>query len=162
MSRAFKFLGAGAVGTLTGFTWPTPGVWVDVHGPLDPCRNGIHVCRPHELAHWLHDELWELEVEGEEVEAVDCFVVRRARLVRRVAGWDPAGTERFATACIERAAPAAAADILADARDAARAGFPAVAAYAAALAVARATGDLEATYAAERAWQSAWIARELL
>lgn len=162
MRRAFKFLACGGVSTLTGFTWPPPGTWVAVEGSLDPCRNGIHVCRPHELAHWLHDELWELEIDGDETAGVDCLVVRRARLVRRIAGWDPAGSERFATACIDHASPIAAGDVLADARDAAHAGYPAVAAYVAALAVARAGTDVEQRYADERAWQSHWIARELL
>ena len=162
MKRAFKFLGTGAIGTLTGFVWPAPGTWVTVEGALDPCRNGIHVVRTHELAHWLHDELWELEIDGDELAGVGCLVVRRARLVRRVDGWDPAGSERFATACIEHARTIAATDVLADAQDAAHGGYPAVAAYVAALAVARSGTDVEQRYAEERAWQSAWIGRELL
>jgi hypothetical protein len=160
--RAFKFLGRGAVGTFTGFAWPAPGAWVAVEGPLDPCRNGIHVCRSHELAHWLHEELWELEVDGEELAGVDCLIVRRACLVRRVAGWDAAGAERFALACLDHAALGAGGDAVAEGRQAADAGYPAVAAYQAALAVARVAGDVEQAYANERAWQSDWIGRELL
>ncbi len=159
--RAYKFLGKGAVGTFTGFAWPAPGAWVSVEGALDACRNGIHVCRPHELAHWLHEELWELEVEGEQLDATDCLVVRRARLVRLVTAWDAEGAARFARACIEHAEGSAGAD-LADAREAAGAGYPAIAAYIAALAVARAGADAERAYADERTWQSTWIERELL
>lgn len=159
--RAYKFLAKGAVGTFTGFAWPAPGAWVDVGGPLDPCRNGIHVCRPHELAHWLHEELWELEVDGEQLDATDCLVVRRARLVRIITGWDAAGAERFARACIEHAEAAGGAD-LDDATAALQGGYPAVAAYVAALAAARAGDDVHRAYADERAWQSSWIGRELL
>jgi hypothetical protein len=160
--RAFKFTGRGAVGTFTGFTWPAPGAWVDVDGPLDPCRNGIHVCRPHELAHWLHEELWELDVDGDRIDGTDCLVVQRACLVRRVASWDSGGAERFARACIEHAEATTGSGPLTDARDAAEAGYLAIAAYVAALAVARTGADLEQAYAAERTWQSSWIERELL
>jgi hypothetical protein len=163
--RAFKFLGQGAIGTFTGFVWPAPGAWVDVTGPLDPCRNGFHVCHAHELAHWLHEELWELDVDGDQLAGTDCFVVRRARLVRQVAAWDAAGTVRFAHACIEHADQSGAAgDALAEARGAADGGYPAIAAYIAALAVGRIgpAAELEQGYARERTWQSDWIAREML
>jgi hypothetical protein len=161
--RAFKFLGHGAIGTFTGFVWPAPGAWVDVAGTLDPCRNGIHVCHAHELAHWLHEELWELDVDGDQLAGIDCFVVRRARLVRHVAAWDAAGTERFAQACIEHARQSgAAADAVAEALAAAGGGYPAIAACVAALAVARTEAELEQGYARERTWQSGWIAREML
>jgi len=68
---------------------------------------------------------------------------------------------RFAAACIDhaRAQPGAEAALLADAADALHGGYPAVAAYAAAVAVAH---DDEAAYAAERRRQSAWIVRELV
>jgi hypothetical protein len=161
--RAFKFLGRGAIGTFTGFVWPAPGAWVDVAGPLDPCRNGIHVCHAHELAHWLHEELWELDVDGDQLAGIDCFVVSRARLVRRVSAWNAAGTERFAQACIQHAQDSnAAPDAVAEARAAAGGGYPAIAAYVAAVAVARTGADLENAYARERTWQSDWIAREML
>ncbi len=59
---------------------------------------------PFDLAHWLHEELWEVESEGDRVEGIDCFVVRRARLVRRIDVWNAGGAARFAEACIEHAA----------------------------------------------------------
>jgi hypothetical protein len=55
------------------------------------------------------------------------------------------------------AAPRASAELLEDARAAVQYGYPAMAAFNAALAVACSTDDVEAAYAAERAWQSAWI-----
>jgi len=51
---------------------------------------------------------------------------------------------------------------VADAFAAAQDGFPAVAAYTAALVVSRLAPDPEAAYARERAWQSTWIAHELI
>src|SRR5258706_12110985 len=59
---------------------------------------------PFDLAHWLHEELWEVESEGDRVEGIDCFVVRRPRLVRRIDVWNAGGPARFAEACIGHAA----------------------------------------------------------
>lgn len=162
---AYKFLAASATGPLSRFAWPAPGVWVEAAGPLVPCKVGIHVCRPHELAHWIHDELWELETEGDELEGIDCLIVRRARLVRRIDAWNNGGQLRFANACVAHARELAGdqmAELVADAAGAAESGFPAVAAYTAALVVARLAPDPEAAYARERVWQSAWIASDVI
>jgi len=177
--RTYKFLAAGATGPLTGFRWPAPrpeapGAWVQAEGPLRLCANGTHVCRAGELAHWIHDELWETEIDGEQLEGIDCLVVRRARLVRPVSGWLDEGAARFAEASAHHAAELAAgapaeravmARALAeDALSAAREGFVSVSAFASALAVARlgAPGEQDDLYRRERAWQSAWIARVML
>jgi hypothetical protein len=70
---------------------------------------------------------------------------------------------RFAHACIEHAHQSgAAAEALAEAQGAADGGYPAIAAYIAAVAVGRIGTELEQAYARERTWQSAWIAREML
>ncbi|HEX3770863.1 MAG TPA: hypothetical protein VHV30_08375 [Polyangiaceae bacterium] len=172
--KAHKFLAAGAVGPISGFAWPA-GAWVEAEGPLAPCSRGIHVCRPGDLAHWIHDdELWELEVDGEPIEGLDCLVVARARLVRPIEGWRPDGGRRFAAACVAHAAsltsappaagPVEARELLDDARFMVGEGYVALAAYTAALAVSRAElgADSEAVYRAERAWQSAWIGEEIL
>jgi hypothetical protein len=168
---AYKFLAAGAIGPLSRVAWPAAGTWLDT-GDVIVGRRGAHLCRADQLAHWLHDELWAVETDGPGTAAPDCFVVARARLVTRIAGWNADGAARFVRACIDHAreaSPAAAAAaaeaegadaaLLADARDALAYGYPAIAAYNAALAVAR---DDEARYAAERAWQSAWLANDLL
>lgn len=152
----FKFLAAGAIGPLSRVAWPAPGQWLVTDGPLQAGRRGAHVCRAEDLAHWLHDELWKIEVAGEHLAAPDCVVVERARLIERVAGWD---ANRFAAACIARARETTDGPYLADADECLRYGYPAIAAYNAALALAN--GD-EAAYAAARAWQSAWIVNELL
>ena len=175
----YKFLAKGGLGPLSGFAWPVPqdglgglpGAWVEVTGPLAPCVRGVHVCRSVDLAHWIHDELWEIEADGEPLDGLDCLVVPRARLVHRVDAWSNGGGQRFAEACIEHAeagAPAPLAEalraLLDDARLMAANGYLALASFTAAVAVARsdADGSREGGYRRERAWQSAWIADELL
>ena len=171
--RTHKFLAAGALGPLSGFAWPmpsgaAPGAWVEVEGPLAPCARGIHVCQPLDLAHWIHDELWELEADGKQTAGLDCLVVQRARLVRRIDAWADAGP-RFAEACVEHAAarigftelePVTA--LMSDARYMATHGYVAMSAFTAALALSRLPAVGSSAYRRERAWQSGWLVTELL
>jgi hypothetical protein len=170
---AFKFLAHGARSPMTDFAW-IPGAWVEVEGELAPCARGIHVLRPRDTAHWIHDELWRIEHEGEAIDGIDCVVVRRARLAEPVLAWREGGAVRFARACHDRLR-----DLLARVGDVPEAWAiekhrwaasvhvdklnPAMAAYNAATGFARA--PLGATpqerFRAERAWQSAWLEREL-
>ena len=162
MMQAYKFLARGAVGPFSGLAWPD--TWIEADGPLAACVRGIHVCRPDDLAHWLHDELWEVEADGDQTSGLDCLVVRRARLVRKIDAWSD-GAGRFAEASIAHAAEVTGGqqrELLEDATAATTQGYVAVAAYAAALAVSRAGGDPNDAYAKERTWQSRWIARNLV
>ncbi len=172
---AYKFLAHGAVSPISRFVWPVPvssaaGAWVEASGTLAPCASGVHVCRATELAHWLNDELWELETGGDSLHAFDCMVVRRARLLGRIDAWTDGGAARFAGACIARAqtllegaAAPASLELIDDARQAASAGYIRVSAYASALAVARrGQQDVESSFRQERAWQSQWIAGAFL
>ena len=89
--RAFKFLDYDGGTAISGFRWPRPdghgpGPWVEATA-VRPCRAGIHACRPGELAYWLHQELWEIELDGDIVEADRKVVARRGRLVRHVSEW---------------------------------------------------------------------------
>ena len=73
----------------------------------------------------------------------------------------------FTAACAEHALGSAgrleaAHELVNDSKLAAAAGYIAVSAYCAALAVAKTSRDAEQAYRLERAWQGAWIARELL
>ncbi len=168
-----KFLATSARGPLSGFAWPAPrsgapGAWVEVEGPLLPCARGVHACRPSDLAHWIHDELWELEVGGEQTAGLDCVVVQRARLVRRIPAWGERA-QQFAEACVAHAAaqvePAhfdIVGGLLDDARLMATSGYVALSAFTAAVAVSRVPAADSSAYRQERAWQSAWIASELL
>lgn len=173
---AYKFLASGGIGLLSRVAWPlprgaAPGAWVEAEGPLAPCRTGVHVCRTFELAHWLSDELWEVEIGGEQLEGIDCLIARRARLVRPITAWRVGGAERFAAACAARAAALTAgaqnteaSQLADDAVEVVAEGYPAVSAYCAARAVARLHRgeDAARAYARERVWQSEWIARELI
>lgn len=174
---ALKFLARGAVGPISRFAWPRPrdderpGAWVEIDAPPVPCQRGIHAVRASELAHWLHDELWLVELGGEVRPGVDALVATRGRLVREVTGWSFGGALRFAHAAYDHAAAILGAT---PARDAERClaaaartlahGDVALTAFCAALAVARGAGvdrfD-QAAYDAERQWQSTSIARDL-
>ena len=171
-----KFLAKGGRGPLSGFVWPVPqgagpGAWVEVEGPLAVCARGVHVCRAHDLAHWIHDELWETEADGDRLVGVDSLVVQRARLVRRIDAWSGEGAHAFAQACVDHAVantgpqePTEVRELLGDARSMVEGRHVAIAAFTAALAVSRAATPPggEHAYRAERAWQSAWIVDHLL
>jgi hypothetical protein len=169
-----KFLAAEGRGPFSGHAWPlpmgdAPGEWVAVEGALAQCTRGVHVCRDVDLAHWIHDELWEVEVEGDALEGIDCLIVPRARLVRRTDAWAD-GSRRFAQACIEHAAsevgPLATGslfELLEDGRSMLANGYVALTAYTAAVAVGRRTmDDPTAGFRRERAWQSGWITEHVV
>jgi hypothetical protein len=106
---AYKFLRAGQIGPFSGTEWPRHGE-VEATGPLLPCRNGVHACRIDDLAYWLDDELWEVELLGEIVEERLKLLAQRGRLVRPLDSWN-AGTRRtFAEWCLQRVAVHAAAE----------------------------------------------------
>jgi len=168
----YKFMARGATAPFSGARWPepaggAPGAWVEAVGTLEQCRCGAHVCRPVDLAHWLHDELWETEVDGDRLDGIDCLVVRRARLVRRIDAWHQGGAARFAEACAQHAAEltGGGADVrgfIDDAALSAQYGYTAVAAHACAMAAARLGDDEEQAYRRERLWQADWIVRRVL
>jgi hypothetical protein len=90
--RAYKFLDRHNRAVFSGFRWPVPdsadslGAWVET-GPVEPCRQGIHGCRPADLGFWLNEELWEIELDGDVVEAETKVIARRGRLRRPIAEW---------------------------------------------------------------------------
>jgi len=146
---AHKFMRSGARSLFAQRRWPLPAeggeaAWLEATpGPLVACRNGLHACRAEDLAFWIADELWEVELE-EWISAPDALVARRARLSRRIERWDAVEVRaQFADACVARAAAGCAragvpaepraAQYLAQAEGFARAANHAVAAYAAAL-----------------------------
>lgn len=105
MTTLLKALRTGRRAThVDGFTWPEPGMWLEVEGPLVPCRNGLHVATPAQVLDWLSDELWLVEVDGETLDAGDKTVARRARLVRQLP-WDEQVAREFAADCAERVLP---------------------------------------------------------
>jgi hypothetical protein len=171
---AFKFLARRAVGPLSGHRWEMPdgaraGGWLEVEGPLVPCRTGVHACRASELAHWLHDELWLVELGEPVTRGIDALVARRGRLLAEVTAWSAGGASRFAAAAHDHAAervvtfPAPSVDArrcLEAVEHFCTQGDVAMSAYCAAMAVARLVGVTQFDQQAfdlERRWQSSWI-----
>jgi hypothetical protein len=153
---------------------PEPGAWVEAGPSLELCRSGVHACQADELAHWLHEELWIIELDGETRHGVDCVVAQRGRLVQKVEAWTSGGAARFATAARDHAAelvsaaPEAARDRLtqyvADCSWHLPHGSTALAAFCAAMAVAWLHGGTrfdQETYWRERVWQSRFIVDDL-
>jgi hypothetical protein len=106
--RAYKFLMSGGVGPFSRYAWPLPradrpGAWVVAGGGPILCHTAIHACRVSDLQWWLQDELWEAELDGDLSAGRHKVMAPRARLVRRVEGWDAACGERFGDACAFRA-----------------------------------------------------------
>ena len=176
---AFKFLARGALGPISGFAWPQPkvgrpGRWIESAQPLRPCKSGIHACSAPELAHWLHDELWIVELDGRLVEGVDSVVAERGRLTKHVEAWAGGGAARFARAARDHAAELVTTAqkelqplllrCIADASAHLPRGSTGLAAYCAALTVARLESGMrfdELAYRRERAWQSSFIIKDL-
>lgn len=99
--RFYKFLRRGGFAPFSGLAWPV-GEWVKADGRLEPCVNGIHVCRFGDLPYWLSDELWEVDVAGDRVPDAQKLVVTRARLRERVAGWPKPIARALANDCVWR------------------------------------------------------------
>lgn len=157
---AYKFLGEGAVGLYSGFTWPI-GEWVEVTEPLEPSRRGIHACRLGDLPHWLDAELWTVELEGEVLESERTIVASRGRLLERVPGWDAQAMRDFVVACLARGngLPGLAEDAAEWDYDPPSAAF--MPAHAIGLEAARAGRDYWSAFFAERVWQASWLAERL-
>jgi hypothetical protein len=79
----------------------TVGRWRSVRGDLVPCERGLHLCRPQDLLYWIGPVIWEVEVEGEVIEAGDKVVARKARIVRKVEAWNERTARLFAADCAE-------------------------------------------------------------
>ena len=163
--KAYKFLTDDGRGVFSGIAWPlpngSPGAWVEAE--VDPCRSGIHACRTDDLSYWLAPALYEIELDGEIVEAGMKVIAPRGRLVRHIDAWDDETREEYSRMCIARAAELAAEAPEVVARWAPRpqasAAGPALMGFIAAR-MAEAISGVDA-YVAERSRQSAWLA-ELL
>ena len=102
---AYKFLRRDGTSVFTGFHWPlpdgAPGAWVDA--PVEPCRSGIHACRPADLPHWIGRTLYEVELAGDIVEERTKLVAPRARLLRPVNSWNDSVRDEYTRMCADRA-----------------------------------------------------------
>jgi hypothetical protein len=105
---AYKFLCRGGVGPFSRYAWPlprggAPGAWVFASADAVLCHSAVHACRVRDLPWWLQDELWEAELQGDVTAGRHKVMAPRARLLRRIGGWDAACAQRFADACAGRA-----------------------------------------------------------
>ncbi len=102
----YKFLRSDGTSLFTGFRWPLPeagepGSWVE--SGIDPCRSGIHACRPADLPPWIGEILYEVELAGEIVELTSKVVAARGRLLRRIEAWDDRLRDAYTRMCADRA-----------------------------------------------------------
>jgi hypothetical protein len=103
---AHKFLHRDGTTVFTRFRWPLPGgepgSWVEA--TVDPCRSGVHACRPSDLPYWVgRDALYEIELDGEITPMRTKVVASRARLLGRVEAWDDALRDAYTRMCADRA-----------------------------------------------------------
>jgi hypothetical protein len=102
---AYKFLRPDATSPFTRFRWPLPdggpGPWIEAR--VDPCRSGIHACRPEDLPLWLGRVLYEIELGGEILAEPTKLVASRARLLRRIDAWDDELRDTYTRMCADRA-----------------------------------------------------------
>jgi hypothetical protein len=105
---AFKFLRTGAIGPFTRFRWHR-NEWVEAHRAQE--GYGVHACRGSDLAWWISDELWRVELDGPMYERETQLEARRGRLLDRVEAWDAAARAEFGLACVFQARDVAAASL---------------------------------------------------
>jgi hypothetical protein len=102
---AYKFLRPDGTSVFTGFSWPLPnggpGPWVEA--TVDPCRSGIHACRPEHLPLWAGQVLYEVELDGEIADDRTKLTAGRARLIRRIDAWEEEVRDRYTRMCADRA-----------------------------------------------------------
>jgi hypothetical protein len=101
--NAYKFFESGRVAPFSHLVWPLDE-WVQIEGPVEACRRGVHACRAGDLSYWIADELWVVELGGEVVHDERKLVAERGRLVRPVATWDDDARREYAGACARRVA----------------------------------------------------------
>jgi len=93
--RAYAFLGTGATSYLTGAVWPAPGEWLE-------SADRIRACSAEDLAWWLDDELWEVELEGDVRRVGRALTATRGRLVARLEGWSGDIAAELVEVCARR------------------------------------------------------------
>lgn len=106
--RAYAFLGAGATAYLTGLRWPSPGTWVERDD------DAIRACGPDDLAWWLDEELWEVELDGRVTNLGRALTASRGRLLHRIEAWTDDVASELVLVCARRVRDRAA-EALADA-----------------------------------------------
>jgi hypothetical protein len=103
--KAYKVLRPDGTGVFTAFRWPRPdgrpGEWV--RSDPEPCRSGIHACKPSQLPLWIGRSLYEIELAGEIVDDATKLVASQGRLLRRIDAWDDQAYGAYTRMCADRA-----------------------------------------------------------
>jgi hypothetical protein len=161
---AYKFLTADGASVFTRFAWPrpngAPGDWVSA--VVEPCRSGVHACRPSDLPYWAGHVLYEIELVGEVVEARTKLVAPRGRLLSRIPAWEDGVRDAYTRMCADRAhelARGASLERWDEVIEPSVPEGPALLGFAAAR-IAEEISGREA-YAAERQRQADWLAERL-
>lgn len=106
--QVYKFLARGRRHPFTTVPFPAPGEWVEAGDQCADGPDGVRIATAAHLAHWVNDELWRVEAEGEIVVESFSSSAARARLVAQVDEWDETTGRAFAAACAWRARDAVA------------------------------------------------------
>jgi hypothetical protein len=108
--EVYKFLNGREATHVPGYRYRF-GVWREVSGPLVPCVNGLHLLRPEHLSRWCARDLFVAEYAyppdaGENwIEQPDKIVVRKARIVEHLKGWNERTARLAATDFAEAVLP---------------------------------------------------------
>lgn len=94
---AYKFLNGREATHVPGFRYHLRRWTPPVEGDLVPCLNGYHLLRAEHVARWIARDLFVAEWDGEMIVSRDKLVVRRARIVEHLRGWNER-TARLAAA----------------------------------------------------------------
>jgi hypothetical protein len=87
---AYKFLSVDRTARFSQVRWPWPaadGDWVSAAAATGACRHAVHACRAKDLAYWLDQGLWRVELAGEVTESGTKIVAQRGRLLEPVGRW---------------------------------------------------------------------------
>ena len=107
MTTYYKFLNAVNTSPIARYNWPLPtdkkpGGWTpEITGKIVKCENGYHATTIQHATKYLNPNLYELEFDGDVVDAGDQVIGRKARLTRKVTAWNERALKLFAADCAE-------------------------------------------------------------
>lgn len=99
---AYKFLSQDRISPFAQVRWPErDDGWVYASAPAGACRRAVHACRAHDLAYWLGERLWRVELAGRITEVPSKIAAERGRLLEEVKDW-PKVSDAFVKDCAAR------------------------------------------------------------